>query len=105
MNSLFRKIILLLIILAPVSVLAQEQKSEKDKAPASTHAQRKAAKKKWKEQRKMEMQEKKAIKEHHKRLQTKETRKRMRKEKSKGNKMRANKKEFFLVRWFKYKRH
>lgn len=105
MNSLFRKIILLLIILAPVSVLAQEQKSEKDKAPASTHAQRKAAKKKWKEQRKIEMQEKKAIKEHHKRLQTKETRKRMRKEKRKGNKMRANKKEFFLVRWFKYKRH
>lgn len=105
MNSLFRKIILLLIILAPASVLAQEQKSEKDKAPASTHAQRKAVKKKWKEQRKIEMEEKKAIKEHHKRLQTKETRKRMRKEKSKGNKMRANKKEFFLVRWFKYKRH
>lgn len=105
MNSLFRKIILLLIILAPVSVLAQEQKSEKDKAPASTHAQRKAAKHKWKEQRKIEMEEKKAIKEHHKRLQTKETRKRMRKEKRKGNKMRANKKEFFLVRWFKYKRH
>ncbi len=105
MNNWFRKIIFLLIIIAPVSILAQEQKSEKDKAPASTHAQRKAAKIKWKEQRKIEMEEKKAIKEHHKRIQTKETRKRMRKEKHMGDKMRANKKEFFLVRWFKYKHH
>ena len=105
MNNWFRKIIIILIALAPFSIPAQEQKSEKDKAPASTHAQRKAAKKKWKEQRKIEMGEKKAIKEHHKRIQTKETRKRMRKEKKRGEKMRANKKEFFLIRWFKYKRH
>lgn len=106
MNNSFRKLILLLIIvIAPLSILGQEQKSEKDKAPASTHSQRKAAKQKWKEQRKTEMQEKKAIKEHHKRIQTKETRKRMRKEKHMGDKMRANKKEFFLIRWFKYKRH
>jgi len=105
MKNLFRKIILVLIIIAPISVIAQEQKSEKDKAPASTHAQRKAAKKKWKEQRKIEMEDKKAVKKHHKRIQTKETRKKMREEKHKGDKMRANKKEFFLIRWFKYKRH
>lgn len=105
MNRLFRKCILLLFIITPFFVFSQEQKTDKDKAPASTHAQRKAAKQKWKEQRKIEMEEKKAIKEHHKRIQTKETRKRMRREKHKGDKMRANKKEFFIVRWFKYKRH
>ncbi len=105
MNTILRKIILFLICLMPFFVIAQEQKSEKNKAPASTRAQRKSAKHKWKEGRKIEKEQKKAIKEHHKRIQTKETRKTMRKQKRKGERMRANKKESFLVRWFKYKRH
>ena len=49
------------------------------------------------------MQHKKDVKAHHKRLQTKKTRKEMRKEKRKSEKLKTNKREFFLIRWFKYK--
>lgn len=100
MRSLYRKLIFLLICLMPLAVSAQEAPA-KDKAPATSRAQKKKAKKKWKEQRRVEKAEKKAIKAHHKRLQTKDTRKRMKQERKKGEKMRANKKEFFIVRWFK----
>ena len=102
MKHFFRKFILLSICLMPFAVIAQEAKS-KDKPPASSRAQRKAAKLKWKEQRKEDMEHKKMVKEHHKRLQTKKTRKEMRKEKRKSEKLKTNKREFFLVRWFKYK--
>jgi hypothetical protein len=103
MKFLSRILTLLLIALLPLQALPQEQ--TKDKAPATSRAQKKAAKKKWKEQRKMEKEHKKAVKQHHKRLQTKKTRKEMRKERRKGEKMRQNKREFFLVRWFKNRRH
>ena len=43
------------------------------------------------------------VKDHHKKIQTKQTRKTMRKEKRKGEKARQNKREFFLIRWFKYR--
>jgi hypothetical protein len=102
MKSLSRKIAFLLIILFPLGGMAQEAAKEKDKAPATSRVQRKAAKKKWKDQRKMEMEQKKAVKQHHKRLQTKETRKRMKREKRKSDKLRANKREFFLIRWFRF---
>lgn len=85
--------------------MAQEEKPKKENTPATTRAQRKAGKHKWKEDRKNERALKKAIKGHHKRIQTKETRKRMKNERKKSDKMRANKKEFFIIRWFKYKRH
>lgn len=102
-KSLFRKLILLLICLAPLMTVAQEQKPA-EKGPATTRAQRKKLKKKWKEDRRMERDEKKAIKEHHKRIQTKETRKRMKEERKKGDKLRANKKEPWIVRKFKYRK-
>jgi hypothetical protein len=102
-NSFFRKLILLLICLAPLMTVAQEQKAKEKGAPATSRAQRKKAKAKWKEQRRIERDEKKAVKDHHKRLQTKETRKRMKAERKKGDKMRGNKKEFFLIRKWKYR--
>jgi hypothetical protein len=43
------------------------------------------------------MQQKKAVKQHHKRIQTKETRKRMKREKRKSEQLRKNKKEFFEI--------
>ena len=101
MNPLYKKIVLLLLCLFPLIGIAQEKAPAKDKAPASSRIQRKTAKKKWKEQRKNEMAQKKAVKQHHKRLQTKETRKRMKRERKKGEKMRTNKREFFLIRWFR----
>ncbi|MCW3103645.1 MAG: hypothetical protein JWO09_2085 [Bacteroidetes bacterium] len=100
MKSLSRKLILIFICLLPLGLAAQEAPA-KEKAPATSRVQKKAAKKKWKEQRKMEMDQKKAVKQHHKRIQTKETRKRMKQEKRRSDKLRANKREFFLVRWFR----
>lgn len=102
MKSLFKYILVLSLCILPTVSLSQEAQS-KDKAPATTKAQRKKAKEKWKEQRKIERDQKKTVKEHHKRLQTKETRKSMRKQKRKSEKLRANKREFFLIRWFKKK--
>ncbi|MDQ3047472.1 MAG: hypothetical protein M3R27_08005 [Bacteroidota bacterium] len=103
LRSIFKKIVLLLICMLPLLSYSQEQTS-KDKSPATSKAQRKKAKQKWKEQRKIEKQSKKAVKEHHKRLQTKETRKKMKRERRKGEKMRGNKREFFLIRWFKFRK-
>lgn len=102
-NSFFRKLIFLLICLAPLMSTAQEQKPKEKGAPASSRAQRKKAKAKWKEERKLERDQKKAVKDHHKRLQTKETRKRMKAERKKGDKLRGNKREFFLIRRWKYR--
>ncbi len=99
MRIFFRIITAFLICLLPLAGLAQEQ--TKDKAPATSRVQKKAAKKKWKEKRKMEKEHAKSVKKHHKRIQQKKTRKEMRIEKRKGEKMRKNKREFFLVRWFK----
>ncbi len=102
MKTLFRKLIIVLVCIMPFAVVAQEAHS-KDKAPASTRAQRKAAKQKWKEQRRAEMEQKKAVKEHAKHLQSKQTLKQMKRDKRKSEKLKTNKREFFLIRWFKYK--
>lgn len=99
MRFISRLITVFLVCLLPMASVAQEQ--PKDKAPATTRAHKKAAKAKWKQQRKDEKAHKKMVKQHHKRLQTKKTRKEMRKERRKGEKARKNKREFFLVRWFK----
>lgn len=76
----------------PIIAAAQEAKPAAAGAPVANRAQRKKAKKKWKEDRIIERDNKKAIKEHHKRIQTKKTLKAMKKEKKKGDKLRANKK-------------
>ncbi len=103
MKTFFRKIILLFICLAPFVISAQEAAPKSDKAPATTRAQRKKAKQKWKENRKAEMDQKKAVKAHHKSIQSKETRKRMKREKRKAERLRSNKKESGIVRWFRYR--
>lgn len=105
MKTFFRKIIVLLICLLPLAVIAQDAAPKTDKTPATSRAQRKKAKQKWKEDRKIESGQAKAVKEHHKKLQTKKTNKSMLREKRKSDRLRANKKDFFLVRWFKYKKH
>ena len=47
MKTFFRKIILLLICLLPLSVIAQDAAPKEDKAPATSRAQRKKAKQKF----------------------------------------------------------
>lgn len=102
MKPFIKRVIFLLIFLAPLTIHAQEQaKKEDNKAPASSRVQRRAARLKWKKERRAEMDDKKAVKEYHKRLQTKQTLKRMKREKKKSDRLRANKREFFLVRWFR----
>jgi len=107
MKTHLRKIILLLICWAPFFMYAQEAApaKAKDDAPVTTRAQRKKAKQKWKEDRIIDRGQKKAITEHDKHLQTKKTLKRMRQEKRKSDRLRANKKKPAIVRWFKRKRH
>lgn len=94
-------ILFLLVLISSVEIVAQEAAPKKSESPATTRAKRKKAKQKWKEQRKIEMEQKKAVKQHHKRIQTKETRKRMKRERRKSDNLRKNKKEFFLIRWFR----
>ena len=106
MKNCLRKIIVVLICLLPLSIAAQtvkESKGESNKGAVSAGVQRQAAKEKWKKQRREDRAQKKAIKEHDKRLQTKKTRKQMREERRKSDKLRANKREPFLIRLFKYK--
>lgn len=57
----------------------------------------------WKEKRKQERGERRAIRDHEKQLQTKAVRKRLRKNRQKSNRINQNKKEFFLIRLFKPK--
>ena len=105
MQKKIKIIILLLICFFPFLIAAQEAKPEQDKAPASSRMQRKKAKQKWKENRINEKAQAKGLKDYHKKLQTKKTNKWMRKQKRKSEKLRTNKKEFFIIRWLKYGRH
>lgn len=65
---------------------------------------RKEERKESKERRKREKEERKAIKAYHKRLQTKQVYKRMKKSRKKATFYNEHKREFFLVRWFKKKK-
>lgn len=67
---------------------------------ASERKKRKAARKEAKEQRRKERAERKAIKAYHKRLQTKEVRKRMKRNRNKSQRINDNRKEPFFKRWF-----
>jgi Ni/Co efflux regulator RcnB len=107
MKTLLRKIIFLLICMSPFLLSAQkaQQDMDKDKAPANHRAQRKKAKQKWKEDRIIEKGQRDAVIAHDKKIQTKKTLKRMRQEKRKSEKLRANKRDPAIIRWFKRKRH
>ena len=54
-----------------------------------------------KEKKRKERAEKKAVKKHHKRIQTKKVRKRMRESRKLANRHNENKSEFFLKKWLK----
>ncbi len=80
-----------------------ETKAEKKNDVENARIKRKKAKAEWKAKRNEERAVKKAIRNHEKRLQTKDTRKRMHKNQRKANRINQNKKEFFLIRLFKPK--
>lgn len=105
------KIFFLLCLFLPAYALPQEKKPDgstteekgKKRDVETARMKRKRAKKEWKEKRKEERKEIKAVRAHHKKLQTKETRKRMKKNNRKANRINQNKKQFFLIRLFKPK--
>ena len=80
-----------------------DTKTEKKNDVENARMKRQKARMEWKAKRQQERAEKKAIRQHEKRLQTKETRKRMRKDRQKANRVNQNKKQFFLIRLFKPK--
>lgn len=65
---------------------------------------RKADKKKWKEDRRNKRAEEKRIRDHHKRLQTKDVRKRMKRSKGTAIRNNAHQREPFFKRLFQKKR-
>lgn len=101
----FRNIIVLaLLCMLLLPAYSQEkgtgprEKSFKQELKTNKQIRREA-----REKRKLERAEKKAIKKHHKRIQTKKVRRRMKESRKTAVRHNENKREFFLKRWFRKK--
>ncbi len=100
-------ILLLNILLCSAQIRYLEAFKYQGKTKAEIQKEKYIAREERKEERekrKIERLEKKRIKKHHKQLQDKKTYKRMKKNFKKAKMYNENKREFFLIRWFKYKR-
>lgn len=102
MKKFYRYILLIAIFAVPMLAFSQggAAKIPDQKEPIASHSQRSAAKRQWWEQRRNEWAEKKKIKDHAKRLQTKNVIKRMKKDRQKAERHTENKREPFYIRWF-----
>jgi len=100
----FKYLLTLLLFCFTISVFSQDKPPANKKAEASKREIRKRERKEYKERKRKEKQERKAIKAHHKRLQTKAVRKRMKRSKKRATLHNENRREFFLKRWFKKKK-
>ena len=101
LRKFYKRIILIAVFMLPLMTFAQEAaKKDKEQEPKTSRSQRREAKKQWKEQRRNERLEKKKIKDHHKRIQTKKVLKRMKADKKEAQRNQDHKREFFLKRWF-----
>lgn len=76
---------------------------KKDQSIKSKRKQRKEDKRKWKEDRRNKRAEEKKIRDHHKRIQTKEVRKRMKRSKGKAQRNHDHQREPFFQRLFNKK--
>lgn len=102
----FLPLFILFFLFASVPAFSQDKpdaKTEKKNDVESSRIKRKKAKAEWKAKREEERADKKSVRDHEKALQTKATRKRMHKDQRHANRINQNKKEFFLIRWFKPK--
>ena len=75
--------------------------AEKKQEPKSARAIRREARAEWRQNRRNEYIEKKKLREHDKRLQTKKTLKRMRAHRRKAERYNAKERDPFYVRWFR----
>ncbi len=96
-------LILFLFVGSFASAQAQNGTGPKEKTMRSEMRSEKKARQKDREQRKLEREERKAVEAHHKRIQTKAVRKRMKQSRKTALRNHDNKREFFAVRWFKKK--
>ncbi len=95
----------IILTLAFFSFKAQEKGTgPKEKSVKSERKIRKELRIAAREKRRQERAERKAIKNYHKRLQTKVVRKRMKASKKSATRYNENRREFFLKRWFKKKK-
>lgn len=81
---------------------AQQQNGlgPKEKSVRSEVRSERRARKEDREKRKQEKEERRFVEKHHKRIQTKEVRKRMKHSKVKAQRQHDNKREFVGKRWF-----
>jgi hypothetical protein len=100
------KYFFVLILLFSINTFGQapEGKSPSKQAEQKKKANRRADRKEARERRKIEKQERKAIKAHHKRLQTKDVRKRMKKSRKKAIMNNTGKREPWYKRMFRKKK-
>ncbi len=101
-NTTCLKLLTLFFFLMTSSLKAQDINAHSPKPITGSHQQRDADKKKIKQQKKIEKNNETARKQHLK-LQSKNTKKMMRKSSHSSKRWNENKKEFFLKRWFKKK--
>jgi len=99
----FKKIIYILFFLNFITFSYAQDKGTgpKEKSFKTERKLRKEERFEARERRRKERAEKKAIKAYHKRLQTKQVRKRMKRSKNKATLNNENRREFFIKRWLK----
>lgn len=102
----FKRIIFLFLILSFSTPFFAQDKGTgpPERSIKSERKLRKMDRAEAKERRRKERAERKAIKAHHKRIQTKKVRKRMKQSKKTAIRHNENKREFFVKRWFKKKK-
>jgi|JI8StandDraft_1071087.scaffolds.fasta_scaffold318017_1 uncharacterized membrane protein len=96
-----RCLILFFLLSLVVSAQDKGKAGPKEKTVKEEIKSNRQMRRESREKRKMEKAERKAIKKYHKRLQTKKVRKRMKSSRKSAARYNDNKRDFFLVRWFK----
>jgi hypothetical protein len=102
---MLKKLFVLILLLIFSSAYEAQNKGTGPGEPSAREEIRirKQRKHEAREKRKLEKAERKKVKAHHKRIQTKTVQKRMKKSKKTAIRNNDNKREFFMKRWFRKK--
>jgi ATP-dependent Lon protease len=102
--KLFTRLVLLSLLMSFTQAgnfFAQERGGPPAKSLKQELKSNKRIRQEKREKRKLEKAEQKAIKKHHKRIQTQKVRKRMKASRKKSKRINNNEREFFLSRWLR----